>query len=88
MSCVTGAPEPPRRHQASSPRQSLPRTLGALPTGWYVQPNDPDDLRDAVNYLLAHPAIADEIGANARRVVEGCFGLDAFVERFAALLRG
>jgi glycosyltransferase involved in cell wall biosynthesis len=62
-------------------------TLGALPTGWYVQPNDPGDLRDAINYLLAHPAVAEEMGANARRVVEGCFGLDAFVERFAKLLR-
>ena len=63
-------------------------TLGALPTGWYVQPEDSNDLRDAIGYLLAHPEIAEEMGRNARRVVEGCFGLDAFVERFAALLRG
>src|SRR5262249_33592876 len=62
-------------------------TLGALPTGWYVQPNDPDDLRDAINYLLAHPAVVEEMGANGRRVVAGCFGLDAFVARFAKLLR-
>src|SRR6185369_12933009 len=61
----------------------LAQTLGALPTGWYVQPNDPNDLRDAISYLLAHPEIAEEMGRNARRVVEGFFGLDAFVARFA-----
>jgi glycosyltransferase involved in cell wall biosynthesis len=66
----------------------LASTLGALPTGWYVQPNDPADLRDAISYLLAHPAVTEEMGRNARRVVEGYFGLDAFVARFAALLRG
>jgi glycosyltransferase involved in cell wall biosynthesis len=81
----SGAAAPPPGFLAAP---KLARTLGALPTGWYVQPNDLDDLRDAINYLLAHPAIAEEMGANARRVVAGCFGLDAFVDRFAALLRG
>jgi glycosyltransferase involved in cell wall biosynthesis len=66
----------------------LSQTLGALPTGWYVHPNDPSDLRDAISYLLAHPDVAEKMGRNGRAVVEGCFGLDAFVERFAALLRG
>jgi glycosyltransferase involved in cell wall biosynthesis len=81
----SGAATPPPGFLATP---KLAQGLGALPTGWYVQPNDPDDLRDAINYLLAHPAVADKMGANARRVVEGCFGLDAFVERFAILLRG
>jgi glycosyltransferase involved in cell wall biosynthesis len=65
----------------------MAQSLGALPTGWYVRPDDPNDLRDAINYLLAHPEIAAEMGRNARRVVEGYFGLDAFVARFAMLLR-
>jgi glycosyltransferase involved in cell wall biosynthesis len=81
----SGATAPPPGFLATS---ELAQTLGALPTGWYVQPNDFNDLRDAISYLLAHPEVTDEMGANARRVVEGCFGLDAFVERFAALLRG
>jgi hypothetical protein len=67
---------------------AVAQTLGALPTGWYVQPNDANDLRDAINYLLAHTDVVEEMGRNSRRVVEGCFGLDAFAERFAALLRG
>jgi hypothetical protein len=81
----SGAAAPPPGFLAAP---ELASTLGALPTGWYVQPGDPADLRDAISYLLAHPAVAEEMGRNARRVVEGCFGLDAFVERFAALLRG
>jgi glycosyltransferase involved in cell wall biosynthesis len=81
----SGAAAPPPGFLAAPEFAS---TLGALPTGWYVQPNDPNDLRDAIGYLLAHPAVAEEMGANARRVVAARFGLDAFVERFAALLRG
>jgi glycosyltransferase involved in cell wall biosynthesis len=81
----SGAAAPPPGFLAAP---EFAQTLGALPTGWYVQPDDPDDLRDAISYLLAHPEIAEEMGRNARRVVEGYFGLDAFVERFAALLRG
>jgi glycosyltransferase involved in cell wall biosynthesis len=81
----SGAAAPPPGFLAAP---ELDQTLGALPTGWYVQPDDSDDLRDAISYLLAHPAVAEEMGANARRVVAGCFGLDAFVARFASLLRG
>jgi glycosyltransferase involved in cell wall biosynthesis len=81
----SGATAPPPGFLATPESFS---TRGALPTGWYVQPNDPNDLRDAIVYLLAHPDIAAEMGRNARRVVEDCFGLDAFVERFAALLHG
>jgi glycosyltransferase involved in cell wall biosynthesis len=81
----SGAAAPPPGFLA---RPEHAGTLDALPTGWYVQPDDRDDLRDAISYLLAHPETAEELGRNARRVVEGCFGLDAFVERFAALLRG
>lgn len=65
-----------------------PESLGALPTGFYVTPGDAGELRRAVSYLLAHPDLADELGRNGRRVVEACFGLDAFVARFAAVIRG
>jgi len=80
----SGAAAPPPGFLAAP---EMAQSLGALPTGWYVRPDDSDDLRDAINYLLAHPEIAEEMGRNARRVVKGYFGLDAFVARFATLLR-
>jgi glycosyltransferase involved in cell wall biosynthesis len=61
---------------------------GHLPTGFYIAPSDPDELRRAIRYLLAHPEVAAELGANGRRVADACFTLDAFVMRFAAAIRG
>jgi glycosyltransferase involved in cell wall biosynthesis len=66
----------------------LAETIGRLPTGFYVTPGDADELRRAMRYLLEHPEVADELGRNGRRVVEACFGLDAFTARFAAAMRG
>jgi len=60
--------------------------LGRLPTGFYVKPGDPDELRRAISYLLAHPDVADELGRNGRRVVEGLMGLDAFVTRIVQII--
>lgn len=62
--------------------------IGALPTGFYVTPGDAVELRRAVRYLLEHGEVADELGRNGRRVVEVCFGLDAFTARFAAAIQG
>jgi hypothetical protein len=62
--------------------------LGHLPTGFYVRPGDPADLRAAIKYLLDHPDVAEELGRNGRRVVEALFGLDAFTARFTAVIRG
>src|SRR5260221_729722 len=59
-----------------------------LPTGFYVCPGDARDLRRAIQYLLDHPDVAEELGRNGRRVVEALFGLDAFTARFAAAIRG
>jgi glycosyltransferase involved in cell wall biosynthesis len=63
-------------------------TLGHLPTGFYVRPGDAADLRRAIQYLLDHPDVVEELGRNGRRVVEALFGLDAFTARFAAVIRG
>lgn len=63
-------------------------TLGHLPTGFYVAPGDPDELRRAIQYLLDHPDVAEELGRNGRRVAETLFTLDAFAARFAAVIRG
>lgn len=66
----------------------LAETLGKLPTGFYVTPGDPDELRSMIQYLLDHPEIAEELGRNGRRVLEGYFGRDAFVRRFSAAILG
>jgi glycosyltransferase involved in cell wall biosynthesis len=62
-------------------------TLGHLPTGYYVPPGDPEALRAAIQQLLADPALAEELGRNARRVMEAIFSLEAFTRRFAAVIR-
>lgn len=66
----------------------LAERVGQLPTGFYVLPGDADELRRAVHYLLEHDDVAEELGRNGRRVVEACFGLDAFTARFAATIHG
>jgi glycosyltransferase involved in cell wall biosynthesis len=44
-------------------------------------------LRAAIQQLLADPALAEELGRNARRVMEAVFSLEAFTRRFAAVIR-
>ena len=63
-------------------------TLGRLPTGFYVTPGDPGELRAMIQYLLDHPEVAGELGRNGRRVVEEYFTLEAFAQRHAALILG
>ncbi len=63
-------------------------TLGRLPTGFYVTPGDPDELRNTIQYLLDHPEVADELGHNGRRIAEAYFSLEAFAQRFAAAILG
>jgi glycosyltransferase involved in cell wall biosynthesis len=61
--------------------------LGNLPTGIYVAPANVDDLRRAITFLLEHPEVAEELGANGRRVAEAVFTVDAFARRVAATIR-
>jgi glycosyltransferase involved in cell wall biosynthesis len=63
-------------------------TLGSLPTGFYVTPGDPDDLRNTIQHLLDHPEIAEQLGRNGRQVAQAYFNREAFVKRFAAAIRG
>jgi glycosyltransferase involved in cell wall biosynthesis len=64
----------------------VPEHLRHLPTGFYVKPGDPAELRKAITYLLAHPDLADELGRNGRQVVEAMMGLDSFVARIAQII--
>jgi len=48
-------------------------------TGLLVPPGDPAALRQAVEYLWAHPEAAARMGAEGRRCAETLFALDRFV---------
>jgi glycosyltransferase involved in cell wall biosynthesis len=55
------------------------------PTGLYVPPNAPDELRRAVQYLLEHPDVAADMGKRGRRVAEDVLSLDQFLARVVRL---
>jgi glycosyltransferase involved in cell wall biosynthesis len=57
------------------------------PTGLYVRPNSPEDLRRAIQYLLDHPDVAADMGRRGRRVAETVLSLDQFVARVTRLTR-
>jgi glycosyltransferase involved in cell wall biosynthesis len=63
-------------------------TLGRLPTGLYVTPGDPADLRAAIDRLLDDPDLADQLGRNGRIVAERLFSIESFAERFAIAIAG
>ena len=47
--------------------------------GIFVPPGDPQALRQAIQYLLEHPDVAAQMGAEGRRRAEEVFALDHFV---------
>jgi glycosyltransferase involved in cell wall biosynthesis len=55
-------------------------------TGLYVPPGDPQALREAIGYLLAHPAEAERMGCNGRRRVEQLMSLTCYSERLSQLV--
>lgn len=61
--------------------------LRQLATGFYVRPGDSTELRKAINYLVAHPELADELGRNGRRVFTSLMTLDAFTARVAQIIQ-
>jgi glycosyltransferase involved in cell wall biosynthesis len=63
-------------------------SLGQLPTGIYVTPGDPADLRRAIEHLLSEPELADELGRNGRAIAEALFSIESFAERFATAIAG
>ncbi len=58
-----------------------PNHLSNLQTGMYVNPGQADEMRQAIEHLLANPAKAAEIGENARRLIEASLTLNHFCER-------
>jgi glycosyltransferase involved in cell wall biosynthesis len=72
----------------------LTRTRGQIDViedgvqGMYVPARDPQALRAAIEFLLAHPEEADRMGRAGRALAEERHTLTGFVERLAATLRG
>jgi glycosyltransferase involved in cell wall biosynthesis len=50
-------------------------------TGIYVNPEEPEELSKAIKFLLDNPERADEIGRNARAVLEEMMTLELFCRR-------
>jgi len=55
--------------------------------GLYVPPADPRSLRQAVDYLLRNPEVAERMGRAGRQQAEKCHALDQYVRRVAAIVR-
>jgi glycosyltransferase involved in cell wall biosynthesis len=57
------------------------------PNGIYVPPGDSNALAAAIRYLLDHPDVAAEMGANGRRLASERMAVEHFAQRIAALIR-
>ena len=55
-------------------------------TGILVKQGDAGELRDAIEYLVAHPEEAHRLGNNARQRIEDELNLDTYVDRIAQVL--
>jgi glycosyltransferase involved in cell wall biosynthesis len=55
--------------------------------GIYVPPGDAEALRHAISELLASPARAAQLGANARRTIESGMSLELWTDRIADVIR-
>lgn len=55
--------------------------------GLYVPPEDPQAMRKAIEYLLAHPEEAERMGRAGRALIEERHTLDAYINQLAAIAR-
>jgi glycosyltransferase involved in cell wall biosynthesis len=89
----------PRAHLRSSPARA---TSGGVvsasglavddpdlagPTGLYVPPGDPAQLRDAIRFLIDNPLLAESMGRRGRRVAERVLAVERFGEVTAGVIR-
>ncbi len=56
-------------------------------TGFYVPPGDVSSLRARIRELVDNPALACRMGANARRLIEEKYTLEAYCGRVTAAMR-
>lgn len=55
-------------------------------TGLFVQPEDPDELREHIQSLWGQPRRRTDLGVNARQAVEEQMNLDCYVDQVAAIV--
>jgi len=55
--------------------------------GWLVGPGRPDDLANAISYVLDHPGEAEEKGQKARERCKAMYSYDAMEERLCGLFK-
>ena len=63
-----------------------PMTLDGTNTWLLVEPGNPQAMREAMLYLLAHPEEARRMGKNARERIEAHFTLENYVEKMAQFI--
>lgn len=56
-------------------------------TGIFVEPGNPDDLREKIRYLLDHPEEAERLGKSAREKIEKEMNIDIYVEKLANIIK-
>jgi glycosyltransferase involved in cell wall biosynthesis len=56
--------------------------------GFYVGPEDDVELRKCIRYLVEHPKVAAELGANAQRFAREVLSVECFVQRAVDLIAG
>ena len=57
-------------------------------TGLLVKPGSPEQLAEAIEYLLAHPEERSRMGVNARRRVQEHFNIEDSMRRLKRVLLG
>lgn len=83
---ITRGANPRRRSESFLRSYANQANVELQPTGFYVQPNDPDALRKAIVYLLEHPDERRRLGAAGRRTVDQLMRVDQFAVRMQALV--
>lgn len=63
----------------------LPKLVSEGVTGSLVEPDDPNDLARAVGELLSTPALADQMGKNARKVASRDFSIASMIDQYDSL---
>lgn len=65
---------------------AAPSGTAVQATGFYVAPGDPDELRRAIDFLLAHPVERLRLGEAGRHVAQSLFTVEQFGERMRDLI--
>ncbi len=54
--------------------------------GFYVAPEDDEELRKCIRYLVENPDVATELGANGKRFAREVLSVECFVQRAVDLI--